>query len=482
MKKPLDVSITLTVSRVTKCPFAVRSGGHSLTPGASSLQDGITIDMRALNSIDVSSDRKLTSVGPGATWGDVTTKLDSMGLIVLGGRDGGVGVGGLTLGGKPSGEIHKHMSGRGELRDGDTGGISYFSGSKGFACDNVANYQVRKTSSLLNAIGFHSRALMIGSLAQVILADARVVDINIHSYPDLYWALRGGGSNFGIVTRFDFDTYEQGQMWGGFRVYPFAAKDILTQGLENYCNNASTDPELAVVTSYTLSGGIYTATAIVDYIKPEVPAIFTSSFVGLDAFTPFLDTTRITTHSGLVKEFDALTPSGLRHHFLTATYKPSAALQRRIIDIFVTELDKVRNSISNTTGLSCYVSFQPITVPVIQQFAKNGGNPLGISPNEGPLMSKFFSPLPFSLPRLFYQASLHSPHSFLWQSCILFLIASLYIPSLPFCPQPPAPQLTLPAQLSNLPGPGPAPRTTLSSPAPSAPPWKNPRPPPSKWV
>jgi FAD/FMN-containing dehydrogenase len=84
---------------VTQCKFAVRGGGHSDVPGASNIQGGITIDLRALRSINVSSDRKVVSVGAGAKWGEVYTALDARGLKVIGGRAASVGVSGLLLGG-----------------------------------------------------------------------------------------------------------------------------------------------------------------------------------------------------------------------------------------------------------------------------------------------------------------------------------------------------------------------------------------------
>jgi FAD/FMN-containing dehydrogenase len=84
------------------------------------VQGGITIDLSALKSIKVSLDKKTTEIGAGNRWGEVYSVLDQMGLSVVGGRVTGIGVGGLTLG----------------------GGVSFFSGRNGFACDNVRNYQV----------------------------------------------------------------------------------------------------------------------------------------------------------------------------------------------------------------------------------------------------------------------------------------------------------------------------------------------------
>jgi FAD/FMN-containing dehydrogenase len=115
-----DVAITIRVLKTWECQFAVKSGGHAAFAGASNIQDAVTIDLGGLNGIDVKSDRLQVSVGAGAKWSDVYPVTDKAKLGVVGGRVPGIGVGGLTLG----------------------GGLSFFAGRYGFACDNVVNYQV----------------------------------------------------------------------------------------------------------------------------------------------------------------------------------------------------------------------------------------------------------------------------------------------------------------------------------------------------
>jgi hypothetical protein len=80
--------------------FAVRSGGHAPEAGFANIDDGVLIDMSLINGISVSADQQTVSIGVGARWGEVSTKLDSMGLAVVGGRNSDVGVGGLSLGGE----------------------------------------------------------------------------------------------------------------------------------------------------------------------------------------------------------------------------------------------------------------------------------------------------------------------------------------------------------------------------------------------
>lgn len=117
-----EVSLALKVLEANGCQFAVKSGGHASFAGASNIgSNGVAFDLRNLDELVVSSDRTQTSVGAGLVWSSVYMELDAKNLSVIGGRSGAIGVGGLTLG----------------------GGISFFSGRYGWACDNVNNYEVR---------------------------------------------------------------------------------------------------------------------------------------------------------------------------------------------------------------------------------------------------------------------------------------------------------------------------------------------------
>lgn len=113
--------MTLHVLKQLQCQFAVKSGGHAAFEGASNIEGGVTIDLIDMKNITVFKNQTVTSLGPGNRWIDVYETLDAMSLSVVGGRVADIGVGGLTLG----------------------GGISFFSGRYGWACDNVVNYQVR---------------------------------------------------------------------------------------------------------------------------------------------------------------------------------------------------------------------------------------------------------------------------------------------------------------------------------------------------
>lgn len=110
-----DVTTTVKILASLSAPFTVKSGGHTAYDGGSNIENGVTIDLARLNDIALSEDCQTVSIGPGNRWGNVSGVLDPLGLAVVGGRVSDVGLSGLILG----------------------GGISFFSGRYGWACDNV---------------------------------------------------------------------------------------------------------------------------------------------------------------------------------------------------------------------------------------------------------------------------------------------------------------------------------------------------------
>ncbi|KAK1466104.1 FAD binding domain-containing protein [Colletotrichum cuscutae] len=138
---------------------AIRSGGHG-GDNQNNIVDGVTIDLTHLNTTTYDAATNVAHVGTGARWGAVYAALEKDGVLVTGGRESVVGVGGLLLG----------------------GGISWYTARTGFACDSVVNYEV-------------------------VLASGEIVNANASADSDLWRALKGGSSNFGIVTRFDLAAF-----------------------------------------------------------------------------------------------------------------------------------------------------------------------------------------------------------------------------------------------------------------------------------
>ena len=253
------------------------------------------------------------------------------------------------------------------------GGISFFSGRYGWACDGVRNYEVSQslaTQALPTTTYSHN---------QVVLANGRILNVNQQSHPDLYFALRGGGNNFGIVTRFDLDTFPQGPMWGGMSVYPITANTSIFEALSNFATASPADPDAALIVAAAYVQGTYIISTDYEYAKPIAnPPIF-SEFTAISSLT---STVRITTLTNLTLELKAANPSGFRQTYTTATFKNSPDLQSKILDLFTHEVEPIKDA----PGLLPAVIFQPITASQISHFSKRGGNALGISDGDAPLI------------------------------------------------------------------------------------------------
>lgn len=228
---------------------------------------------------------------------------------------------------------------------------------------------------------------------QVVLANASITNVNLTSYPDLYFALRGGGNNFGIVTRFDLETFPQGLMWGGSRSYLITANASLITAFDNFAANAPSDPDAALILSFFYYNGTFLGFTDMEYAKPIVnPAIFHE----FSAIESVASTMRITTLTNLTLEFEAENPFGYRETYFTATFKPSPELSQQILSIYMDEVAAIKDA----AGVLPSVVYQPITTDIISHFGKNAGNALGIAESDGPLLRKRcpdFSFLTYSL-------------------------------------------------------------------------------------
>lgn len=214
---------------------------------------------------------------------------------------------------------------------------------------------------------------------QVVLANGEIVNANPDTLPDLYWALRGGGNNFGIVTRFDLKTFEQGLMWGGSRLYSMQYNESIIDAYVNFGRNSPDDPRAALILSIAYAQGLFLANGDIEYADPTPdPPIFND----FKKIPTIMDSMAIRSLSNITDEFQSVNPSGLRETYWTATYKLDKTLASYIANTFVAEIDPVKEA----EGIIPATVMQIITTDTLTHMEKNGGNPLGLSASDGPLI------------------------------------------------------------------------------------------------
>jgi FAD/FMN-containing dehydrogenase len=178
-RTPEDTKLGIRAARDCDLPLSVRGGGHDWAGRA--LCDGIVLDLRGMNAVAIDSRHRTARISGGARAADVIAMTDPVGLAAVTGSVGAVGMGGLTLG----------------------GGYGPLIGRFGLALDNLV-------------------------AAEVVVADGRTVLANADNEPELLWALRGGGGNFGVVTAMHHRLHDLPSVRSGMLIYPFAeAKAVL---------------------------------------------------------------------------------------------------------------------------------------------------------------------------------------------------------------------------------------------------------------
>jgi FAD/FMN-containing dehydrogenase len=175
-----DVVAAVGHARENGLSVAVRGGGHSV-PGFGTVDDGVVIDLSGMREVTVDAGARTARAQGGTTWGVFNDATNAHGLATTGGIISTTGVGGLTLG----------------------GGIGYLSRGVGLSCDNLL-------------------------AAEVVTADGRTLTASERENEDLFWALRGGGGNFGVVTSFEFQLHPVAEIYGGPMFFEVSdAPDVL---------------------------------------------------------------------------------------------------------------------------------------------------------------------------------------------------------------------------------------------------------------
>jgi FAD/FMN-containing dehydrogenase len=178
-----EVARAVSLARDTGLELAVRSGGHSRA-GYGTTDGGIVIDLSAMKDLDIDAEAKTAWVSTGITAAEYTNATGEHGLVTGFGDAGSVGIGGITL----------------------AGGLGFLARKTGLTIDDVL-------------------------AAEVVTADAEVVQVSEESEPDLFWAMRGGEGNFGVATRLKLRLHEISEIVGGMMILP-ASPEVVSEFLE----------------------------------------------------------------------------------------------------------------------------------------------------------------------------------------------------------------------------------------------------------
>ncbi|KAI8963633.1 FAD-binding domain-containing protein [Daldinia sp. FL1419] len=332
----------------TDCNFAIRSGGHMAWAGSNNINAGVTIDLGLLKTTMYNPETKIASIQPGGRWADVYTELEKRkefqvfkylyndintdenivdGVMVAGGREGLVGVGGLLTG----------------------GGKTFYTCRYGFACDQVVNYEV-------------------------VLADGSIVEANSETNPDLFLVLKGGSNNFGIVTRFDMTTFDASNIWDGIMAFPKSATDEIVEAFVDFTKNLAVNPDSHILAMWTF----------LPKAKDHFVSMVLTNLDGVEnskSLQKFLTIPNgqgnMTTTTIAKKLVDFLVPSGKHDTWFTLTFKLDARIIKKAGDVFESLAEELKTLIPDS---KFYISMvlQPLPTSFARHSVARGGNMFGI--------------------------------------------------------------------------------------------------------
>jgi FAD/FMN-containing dehydrogenase len=266
-----DVAAAVAFAREHDLRLSVRGGGHNVA-GNAVVDRGLMLDLSRMTGIRVDPARRTARAEPGLTWGQFDRETHAFGLATTGGVVSTTGIAGLTLGGGLGWLLRKH----------------------GMVIDNLIS-------------------------ADVVTADGRLLTASAEEHPDLFWALRGGGGNFGVVTSFEYRLHPLTQVLGGLLIHP---RERARDGLRFIRDFAPTMPEDLAVYSFLLTtpDGVPAFAYAVCYSGPPERADAT---VGpLRAFgPPMADLVQPMPYPAMQSLIDAAVPPGLHYYWKAALFK-----------------------------------------------------------------------------------------------------------------------------------------------------------------
>ena len=288
-----DVVQAVRFARTHDIPLAIRGGGHNVG-GRALCDNGLVVDLSGMRAVLVDAERRTALVQAGATLGDVDRETHAYGLAVPLGVVSRTGVAGLTLG----------------------GGVGWLVRKYGLTCDNVLAFQL-------------------------VTAEGELVTASAGSHPDLFWALRGGGGNFGVVTSFLYRAYPVSTVLGGLIVYPRDQAGPVLRNFRDFV--AATSDELTVYAALITAPDGTPAVAIVACHCGE-PAAAERELAPLRRFgTPLVDAIQPLPMPAMQKLLDDAFPEGTFNYWKSTFV---TGLDDGLIDTIVEHANRARSPLT----------------------------------------------------------------------------------------------------------------------------------------
>ncbi len=295
-----DVMASIQFAGQRGLPVAIRGGGHNVA--GSAVGDGsIVIDLGRLKSVRVDPAKRKARADGGVLWGEYDYETQAFGLASPGGAISTTGIAGLTLG----------------------GGYGYLSRRYGMACDNLLS-------------------------ADVVTASGDLMTASADLHADLFWALRGGGGNFGVVTAFEFQLHPVRQPLGGMIAFPFEMSKTVLRHFRELALEASDElsPMAAIIPAPY--GGWVVAVVLSDIGTAGEGERAAQSLRELGSV--LMDTVARVPYCAMQRQVDASYPKGMRHYWKSAFVKE---LTDEVIDLLI-EAVRISPSPLNTMMIECY--------------------------------------------------------------------------------------------------------------------------------
>jgi len=257
-----DVSTALAFARMHDMPVAVRGGGHS-TPGYGMVDDGMVIDLSLRKHVEVDVERRVARAGAGLRAGEYVAATEPFGLVSPVGDAAHTGLSGLTLG----------------------GGYGWLTGKYGMVVDSLL-------------------------AVEIVTADGQILRASAEEHAELFWAVRGGGGNFGVVTTFEFQLQPLTQVLGGMLVYPFArAREVL--GVYRDVTATAPDELTTYAAMATMPDGTSVAVVMLCYAGDIAEG--EQAIAPFRALGPVADMVQPMPYSGMTALTEPMAPLGFAH-------------------------------------------------------------------------------------------------------------------------------------------------------------------------